>query len=189
MRAKIMRVGNLAPRSKDGEFQINFATNGFMGRLRAFKLIGAYPYPMMSYPVEFAPIDETAEAILRLCKTSDKCVIFHPFNNHYIPLGDIILRMKEAGLDIELTEISEFMRRLEAVRSDSKKAALLTTLLAYDNNDSSKTVEMIRAENGYTTTALYHLGFSWSMTAESYITGFIRLLKSLAFFDVEGESE
>lgn len=189
MRAKIMRVGNLAPRSKDGEFQINFATNGFMGRLRAFKLIGAYPYPMMSYPVEFAPIDETAEAILRLCTTSDKCVIFHPFNNHYIPLGDIILRMKEAGLDIELTEISEFMRRLEAVRSDSKKAALLTTLLAYDNNDSSKTVEMIRAENGYTTTALYHLGFSWSMTAESYITGFIRLLKSLAFFDVEGESE
>ena len=95
----------------------------------------------------------------------------------------------ELGLDIELTEISEFMRRLDAVRSDSKKAALLTTLLAYDNNDSSKTVEMIRAENGYTTTALYHLGFSWSMTAESYITGFIRLLKSLAFFDVEGESK
>ena len=187
MRAKIMRVGNLAPRSKDGEFQLNFATNGFMGRLRAYNVIGAYPYSMMGYPIEFAPIDETADAILRLCTTPDRCVIFHPFNNHYIPLGDIILRMREMGLDIRLTEMPEFLKLLDAVRVDKKKAAMLTTLLAYDNKDSSKTVEMIHAENDYTTAVLYHLGFSWSMTAENYITGFIRLLNSLTFFDVEGD--
>ena len=189
LRAKIMRVGNLAPRSSDGEFQINFATNGFMGRLRAYDLIGAYPYSMMNYPVEFAPIDETADAIMKLCTTPDSCVIFHPFNNHFIPLGDIILRMKEAGLDIRLAETDEFVSRLDKVRSDPKKAAMLTTLLAYDNKDSSKKVEMISVDNENTTQVLYRLGFSWSMTAESYIINFITLLNGLTFFDAGGGAE
>lgn len=34
LRAKIMRVGNLMSRRKDGEFQINFRTNNFMNSLR-----------------------------------------------------------------------------------------------------------------------------------------------------------
>ena len=185
LRAKIMRVGNLAPRSTDGEFQINFISNGFMGRLRAYLVIGAYPYSMMSYPVELAPIDETADAILRLCTTDDKCCIFHPFNNHYIPLGDIILTMKQLGLDIKLCGDDEFESCVKAVQRDKKKAALLTTLLAYDNKDSSKKVEMIRAENEYTTQCLYRLGFNWSMTADSYITAFLKALNGLGFFDVE----
>ena len=33
--AKIMRVGNLSARQKDGEFQINFNTNNFLALLRA----------------------------------------------------------------------------------------------------------------------------------------------------------
>ncbi|MBR4555323.1 MAG: amino acid adenylation domain-containing protein [Ruminococcus sp.] len=187
LRAKIMRVGNLAPRASDGEFQINFSTNGFMGRLRAFNLIGAFPYSMMNYPIEFAPIDETAEAIMKLCTTPDNCVIFHPFNNHFIPLGDIILRMKESGLDIRLSETDDFTACFDRVRNDRNKASMLTTLLAYDNKDSSKKVEMIRVDNDYTTQVLYRLGFSWSMTAESYITSFIDALSGLCFFDAGGD--
>ena len=186
LRAKIMRVGNLAPRAKDGEFQINFVSNGFMGRLRAYLVIGAYPYSMMSYPVELAPIDETADAILRLCTTGDKCIVFHPFNNHYIPLGDIILRMKQMGLGINLCDDDEFMRCVKAAQSDKQKAAMLTTLLAYENKDSSKKVEMIRTENEYTTQCLYRLGFNWSMTADDYISAFLKALKGLGFFIVEG---
>ena len=154
VKGKIMRVGNLAARNSDGEFQINFVTNGFMGRLRAYLIIGAYPYSMMSYPVEMAPIDETAEAIVRLCSTPDKCCIFHPYNNHYVPLGDVIL---------------------------------LTTLLAYDNKDSSKVVEMIATENEYTTQTLYRLGFSWSMTSRDYMNSFLSALEGLGFFETEDE--
>ncbi|MBP3793959.1 MAG: amino acid adenylation domain-containing protein [Ruminococcus sp.] len=185
LRAKIMRVGNLAPRSSDGEFQINFVSNGFMGRLRAYLVIGAYPYSMMSYPVELAPIDETSDAILRLCTTEDKCCIFHPFNNHYIPLGDIILRMKQMGLDIKLCDDEEFERCVKAVQGDKKKAALLTALLAYETMDSSKKVEMIRTENDYTTQCLYRLGFNWSMTADNYISAFLKALIGLGFFRTE----
>ena len=187
VKGKIMRVGNLAARNSDGEFQINFVTNGFMGRLRAYLIIGAYPYSMMSYPVEMAPIDETAEAIVRLCSTPDKCCIFHPYNNHYVPLGDVILQMREMGMDIKLVEDDEFMKLLQKAQNDPKKAAKLTTLLAYDNKDSSKVVEMIATENEYTTQTLYRLGFSWSMTSRDYMNSFLSALESLGFFETEDE--
>ena len=189
VKGKIMRVGNLAARSSDGEFQINFVTNGFMGRLRAYLVIGAYPYSMMNYPVEMAPIDETAEAIVRLCATQDKCCIFHPFNNHYVPLGDIILQMRKMGMNIKLVEDDEFMRMLQKAQESPENAAKLTTLLAYDNKDSSKTVEMIPAENEYTTQVLYRLGFSWSMTSRDYMNSFLSALDGLGFFDAEEDEE
>ena len=65
---------------------------------------------------------------------------------------------------------------------------MLTTLMAYDNKDSSKKVEMIRTLNEYTTQTLYRLGFRWSMTADSYITDFLRALCGMGFFEVEGIS-
>ena len=187
LKGKIMRVGNLAARDSDGEFQINFVTNGFMGRLRAYLVIGAYPYSFMNYPVEMAPIDETAEAIVRLCSTPDKCCIFHPYNNHYVPLGDIILQMKKMGLDIKLAEDDEFAAMLDVAQNDPEKAAKLTTLLAYENKDSSKTVEMIHTENEYTTQVLYRLGFSWSMTSRDYMNSFLSALDGLGFFETEGD--
>ena len=104
-----------------------------MGRLRAYLVIGAYPYSMMNYPVEMAPIDETAEAIVRLCSTPEKCCIFHPYNNHYVPLGDIILQMKRMGMNIKLAEDDEFAAMLSDAQNDPEKAAKLTTLLAYDD--------------------------------------------------------
>ena len=36
---KVMRVGNLAARSTDGEFQVNFRTNSFAGRMRALPIL------------------------------------------------------------------------------------------------------------------------------------------------------
>ena len=44
--AKIMRVGNLAARSTDGEFQANFSTNSFMGRIKVYNMLGCCPYAM-----------------------------------------------------------------------------------------------------------------------------------------------
>jgi len=44
LNAKIMRVGNLSARQKDGEFQINFNTNNFLAMLRAYVVIGMVPY-------------------------------------------------------------------------------------------------------------------------------------------------
>ena len=87
-------------------------------------------------------------------------------------------------MDIKLVEDDEFMRMLQKAQDDPVKSAKLTTLLAYENKDSSKTVEMIVPDNEYTTQTLY-LGFSWSMTTRDYMSSFLRALDGLGFFDVE----
>lgn len=43
LKAKIMRVGNLMGRNKDGEFQMNFKTNNFVNTLRAYSVLGCFP--------------------------------------------------------------------------------------------------------------------------------------------------
>ncbi len=57
LQAKIMRVGNLAARSTDGEFQANFSTNSFMGRIKVYNMLGCCPYGMRNKRVEFSPIN------------------------------------------------------------------------------------------------------------------------------------
>lgn len=67
--AKIMRVGNLSARSTDGELQINFRSNAFMGTLRAYVTLGCAPYAVLDAPCEFSPINEVCKAILLLSST------------------------------------------------------------------------------------------------------------------------
>lgn len=53
LNAKVMRVGNLAPRDSDGKFQINYETNNFMATLAAYYDLGMVPYEAMSAISEF----------------------------------------------------------------------------------------------------------------------------------------
>ena len=55
LNAKIMRVGNLSARGSDGEFRINFRSNAFMGRLKAYVAIGCVPFEALDAPCEFSP--------------------------------------------------------------------------------------------------------------------------------------
>lgn len=54
--AKIMCVGNLMARNKDGEFQINAKANSFLGKLRAYYAIGCFPYSLYNSPSVLASI-------------------------------------------------------------------------------------------------------------------------------------
>ena len=185
LRAKIMRVGNLGPRTLDGEFQINFSTNGFMGRLRAYLLIGGFPYSMASSTVEIAPIDQTAKAVLLLSKAPESCRVFHPYNNHTVALGDLISQMRSMGLSIEFMEDDEFDKAYRSALADPQKTAALTTLLAYEHKDPKKAIEFVKVKNNYTTQVLYRSGFEWSMTSRAYMARFVEALIGLGFFDTD----
>jgi amino acid adenylation domain-containing protein len=78
LRAKIMRVGNLAARSTDGEFQANFSTNSFMGRIKVYNMLGCCPYAMRNKQVEFSPINEVSKAIVLLATTPTDNTVFRP---------------------------------------------------------------------------------------------------------------
>lgn len=181
--AKVIRVGTLAAREKDGEFQINFLTNNFMGRLRSFEILGCFPYSMINSPICLGPIDESAKAFFALAKTPKACCLFNCTNNHSLPLADIITVMNRSGIAIDFVEDKVFADALSQAEKDPEKAAILSSMLAYKNMAHGKKLVPIRPVNNYTTQALAKMGFFWKPSSEKYILDFISALSSLSFFD------
>ena len=181
--AKVMRVGNLAPRSTDGEFQINFQTNSAMGRVRVFKTLGCYPYEMTDQPMEFSPINEVARAIVLLSETPRECCLFHPYNNHAVHFGDVLSELKVIGNAPRQVEADIYEQALEQTKADPEKARQLQSLIAYQDMAHGQQATPIPASNGYTTQVLYRLGFRWSATSWDYVDRFLTAINGLGFFE------
>ncbi|MDR3090845.1 MAG: amino acid adenylation domain-containing protein [Clostridiales bacterium] len=181
--AKVIRVGNLMARSEDGEFQANFNTNSFLGRLRAFHILGCIPYGDMAREVEFSPIDCTAAAILKLAVTPKECTVFHAYNDHSVYMGDVVSVLNESGIDVKPCEREEFARAYSKAVQDAKKVKKLSALIAYQNSPGEKEMTVIGADNRYTSQALLRLGFKWPLTSDKYLADFAGSISGLGYFD------
>ena len=184
LRGKIMRLGNLSARSTDGEFQINFRSNNSMATLKAYQVLGCVPYERDCGYSEYSPINEVADAIVRLSLTPDACTVFQPGNVHWPPYGDTIDCLNRIGIPIERVENEEFQRRLAEAMQDPEKSELVQSLVAYkEENDG-----LFRVVNGwdtkaYTAQVLLRLGFRWSFTTWDYVENYLRCLQGLGVFD------
>ena len=179
----MIRVGTLAAREEDGEFQINFLTNSFMGRLRSYALLGKFPYAFYANRVCLGPIDMSARAFLKLAKTPAECRLFHCVNNHTLPLGDIIRAMNADGIPVEFVEREEFNEELDEAAKDPKKANILAAMLAYRNMAGDSSLVPTPVTSDYTTQVLIRSGFFWNASNEVYVKAFINALKELSFFE------
>ena len=184
LNAKIMRVGNLSARQKDGEFQINFNTNNFLALLRAYVVIGMVPYEALDHLFEFSPIDEVARAIMQLAQTPKECTVFHPCNTHRQFLSDILTGFAEAGIKMRRVETEEFQQALEKMMENPDLVTLVRPLMAY-NMGSGHQTRWIEAANDYTTQVLYRLGFQWPITAADYVHRFVDTIVGFDFFNVK----
>ena len=181
--AKIMRVGNLAARSTDGEFQANFATNSFMGRIKVYNMLGCCPYSMRNKKVEFSPINEVATAIVLLSSTPKECTVFHPYNIHGQFLGDVLSGLTTVGEGVRFVEQEEFQQAMDDAKDDPVKAKQMSSLLAYqDMAHGQKTTDVAR-DNDYTIQVLYRLNFAWSPTSWDYVERMLTAIGGFGFFD------
>lgn len=180
---KIMRVGNLMARSSDSEFQINFESNGFINRLKAFVTIGKMPYSMLLNNVEFSPIDITAKAIINLSKTPKECCVFHPYDYHNICFGDIIDIIKPLGLKINPCEETDYQKALDEAVSDKQKQDGVSGLITSIGSGKVKKI-WVPVDNVYTMEVLYRLGIKWPLISEEYVYNFVKYLNELDFFSI-----
>lgn len=181
MRGKIIRVGNLMSRYADGEFQINFVTNGFMKRLRAYAVLGEFSVGEMDSETEFSPIDYTAAAIVKLASTPDKFTVFHAYNSHFVHMANIIEEMNECGININVVSQPEFDAKFNAMLADDNNNMKISSLISYASNQHGKF--FVDSDNSFTTKALYRLGFSWPLSSEEYMRKAIMALSTLGFFE------
>ena len=181
--AKVMRVGNLAPRSYDGEFQANFNSNSYMGRLKVFHVLGCCPYDSYDELTEMSPIDQTAKAVVTLAATPKECTVFQPFNNHTELLGDVLQLMSKVGRDIRFVESDEFEKAIDEAGQDPEKAKLLSAILAYQDVAHGQKAAIIERDNRYTCNVLHRLGFHWSDTSWDYVERMLTAIAGFGFFE------
>ena len=184
LNAKILRAGNLSPRSADGEFQVNLNANSAMGRLRAYKLLGACPYSLLDAKMEFSPIDDSARAMVLLATTPRENCVFNVSNNHLLPMEDIVSRLRLIdGNKVDYVEFPEFLARMQTVMAQPDKAPLLSSLVAYAQSPTEQEVVMNQPSIHFTMQVLYRLGFAWDNTSSQYVDMIFEMLRTLRYFD------
>ena len=183
LNAKVMRVGNLAPRSYDGEFQANFNSNSYMGRLKVFHVLGCCPYDSYDELTEMSPIDQTAKAVVTLAATPKECTVFQPFNNHTELLGDVLQLMTKVGREIRFVENAEFEKTIDEAGQDPEKAKLLSAILAYQDVAHGQKAAIIERDNRYTCNVLHRLGFHWRDTSWDYVERMLKAIGGFGFFE------
>ena len=184
LQAKILRAGNLSPRAKDGEFQVNMNANASMGRLKALKMLGACPYQMLEGQMEFTPIDQAARAMVLLVQTPLKNCVFNVSNNHIIPMDDVLARLEKIdGKQMEYVEMPEFVRRMEEAQANPAQARILAPLVAYQQSSSEQEGVETLASTVFTMQVLHRLGFSWDHTSSEYVDMIFDMLRTMRFFD------
>ncbi len=185
LEAKIMRAGNLSPRALDGEFQANLRANTTMGRIKAYRMLEAFPYAMLQSRMEFSPIDETARAMVLLSRTPRENSVFNVSNDHLLPMDDILSRIRCAdGSPISYVEYDEFMRRMKEAEADPAKAEVLSSIVAYSATPGGEAVTMNLVPTDFTMQVLHRMGFRWNSTSDDYVDQVFSMLDSLRYFDL-----
>ncbi len=187
LNAKVIRVGNLSPRYKDGTFQNNYASNSFMKSLSAYLSLGKIPYAVLDALAEFSPIDKVAESILLLSTTPNDCICFMSSNNHFIHIGDVLKTLSRTN-PLKMVENEEFASSLANALNNPELSEKVSTLLVYQNSDKDSNLKTLGVEsinNELTIQILYRLGFSYPTTDDSYIESFASKLREVGFFPKE----
>ena len=185
LKAKILRAGNLSPRAVDGEFQVNMNANASMGRLKAFKMLGACPYQLLEENMEFTPIDEAAHAMVLLAETPRENCVFNVSNDHLIPMEDILSRLKIIdGKALEYVETPQFQNLIKKANADSRKARIMAPLVAYQQSAAEQEGVETHASTTFTMQILHRLGFRWDHTSSKYLDMIFEMLRTMQYFDV-----
>ncbi len=182
MRGKIMRMGNLMSRASDGEFQINFLTNGFMRQVKGYKKLGCFPVDNLDAHVEFSPIDCSAKAVVLLAGSPDEFTVFNVNNCFGVHMANVVQTLNEHGMPVDIVSRAEFQDRFSKMLGNEQDNQSISGLIAYMNNSGEHRV-LIGSDNAFTIKALYRLGFAWPIIDMSYVKKAIDAVASLGFFD------
>ncbi|MBR6664598.1 MAG: AMP-binding protein [Lachnospiraceae bacterium] len=160
LRANIFRIGNLTWRVSDGKFQINAKDNGFVKRCRGLLKIGLYGEALAEYLIDFTPVDECADAYVKLCFNKKVNNIYHLYNPHTYTLKAFSRRLLYR---IKKTEQAVFEKKLKEWKGDADVA-----VLAFYNSIATLS-RNIPTSNIFTVSVLQKLGFKWSKVGLRYL--------------------
>ena len=167
LRANIFRIGNLTWRAKDGKFQKNAGSNGFLGRCRGILQVGVYCSEIDEYPIDFTAVDECADAFVRLSLNHKVNNIYHMYNPDLFSIGRF---GKKCFVKLKKVSHEEFEKKVRDNISEKDVA-----ILSFYSTIASESAN-VPMSNDFTVKELKKLGFKWSKIKLKYLS-FMRKLK------------
>ena len=159
--ANIFRIGNLTWRMSDGKFQRNSQDNGFLGRCRGLLKLGMYSKEIAEYPIDFTPVDECADAYVRLALHNRVNNIYNLYNPDVFTVDKLgkkfFISVKKVTRDIFEKSLREFV--------SDKEVAVLSFY-----NSIASTSKNVPVSNEFTVNELKKLGFKWSKIGIKYLS-------------------
>ena len=161
LEANIFRIGNLTWRMKDGVFQRNAQDNGFVGRYKGLMKVGVYSKEIAEYPIDFTPVDECADAYVRLALSNRVNNIYNLYNPHLFTISTLA---KKTFRSIKQVRSEIFEKSLKELIND-KEVAVLSFYSAIASSSAN-----VPISNEYTVAELGKLGFKWSKITLRYLS-------------------
>ena len=109
--------------------------------------------------------------------------MFHAYSSYLIQMADVVEQMNRSGIEVEIVSDEEFNEALLSALENEEKNELISGLIAYSSSDKDNSSVYIDADNGFTTKALYRLGFKWPLPDGAYLKNALTALETLGFFD------
>ena len=167
LKVNIFRIGNLTWRKSDGKFQKNAADNGFVKRVKGLMKLGMYSSEMAAYPIDFTPVDECADAYVRLALHDRVNNIYNLYNPNMFYIENLCNKM---FVHVKKVPKDVLERNMKSMIEDTEVA-----VLSFYNTIASSS-KNIRMDNEYTVNELKKLGFEWSKVTLKYLS-YIKKIK------------
>lgn len=161
LKANIFRIGNLTWRMKDGKFQKNAKDNGFVGRYKGLMKVRMYSKEIADYPIDFTPVDECADAYVRLALHERVNNIYNLYNPHVFTIATLSRKLFRS-----IKQVSDeiFEKSLKEFISD-REVAVLSFYHAIASSSAN-----VPISNEFTVEELRKLDFKWSKITWRYLS-------------------
>lgn len=178
LKANIFRLSNLMGRSSDGMFQKNKYDNAYYTRLMAFAKIGYLPEDLKNEKLEFSPIDNVADSIIKLLGIPNlQSKIFHIVSNKLIDINVVLNTLHDLGIPCGFTSQENFINELNKPKNEKFVKYLITDI---NNKDSISFSSNISVNSDISNKYLEKLNFKWDTIDENYLTKFFKSTKLLS---------
>ena len=186
LKANIIRVGNLTNRASDFKFQPNYQSNAFLSRVKAVLEMGMFPDYLLDLYAEFSPIDDTANAVIKIAQHfNDRKTVFHVNSQKVVYFDKFIEYTGKLGINLDVLTGKEFADRLSELEHDDSTRYIYEALINdMDENGNLVYDSNIHIENEHTLKYLDKIGFDWSEIGLDYLNGYFDYFRNLGYLEV-----
>lgn len=176
---KLMRVGNLQGRIKDGEFQMNIHSNAFTRRMASYIKVGAVPESIYGATVNFSPVDETAHNIVSLCATDNSTVAFHIYPAREVAFRALFEGLEKLGYHVDVLSDEAFSALVKEKKQTDEGREQLEGLFTGGIEGGLQDIPVVQPlTNAY----IDQLGDSWSEITPEYLDKYLSALDAMDLF-------